>query len=93
MDHADETGDGRDGDDTGRATSQKRLLAGGAGEALEQTERPVGGARSSRGGLKSTGTAAPVLLAGHQVTCDHKARSELGGAPASAYIDNCARIR
>ena len=98
MGHRDDTGDGRDGDDKGRATSQKRLLAGGAGEVLEQTERPVGGARSSRGSLKSAGTAAPGDLHTLHITCDHKARSKLGGAPvtaypAIAYIDNRARIR
>ena len=98
MDHRDETGDGRDGDDTGRAPSQKRFLAGGSGEVLEQTERPVGDARGSRGSLKSIGTAAPGYLHGPHITRDHKARSRLGGAPitaypATAYIDNRARIR
>ena len=98
MDHGDETGDGRDGDDTGRAPSQKRFLAGGAGEVLEQIERPVGHARGSRGSLKSTGTAAPGYLGTPHITRDYKARSKLGGAPATAYpatayIANCARIR
>ena len=61
------------------------FLAGGAGEVLEQTERPVGDARSSRGSLKSTGTAAPGYLGRPHITRDHKARSKLGGAPLSSH--------